>query len=341
MSFHLHRSLSLPGGPVVRLSYLLWHLTALRRARRIVSDEHIDVVHHVSWGSATSPTLAAGLACPFVWGPLGGGQSVPPAFRWSLGAPAALRETIRALRLRSAHRNPLLRRTARRAAVVLATNRETEDLVKRMGARCVRRAPDTAVEQTWLVPGEHVEGSEALRVAWIGRLEPHKAPFLALDAFARVACEREATLVVAGDGSLASACRERAEKLGIADRVEFAGHVSRAQVRDELSKCHLLLFTSLRDSYPPAVLEAMAVGLPIVALGHQSLVDLPEGVSLRVPVVSAEQVIRDAGQAIVRLIDCPETRRTMSDAARHYVTTEHLWPNRIDFIEKVYRECLA
>lgn len=67
-----------------------------------------------------------------------------------------------------------------------------------------------------------------------------------------------------GDGSLQSAMKT-AKELGIADKIEITGSVSKKEVPDWLDKCCIFINTTNVDNTPVSVLEAMASGLCVVS----------------------------------------------------------------------------
>lgn len=106
-----------------------------------------------------------------------------------------------------------------------------------------------------------VTGSDALTVGLVGRLVEKKSPELAIEA---VRCLHERNepvrLLVIGDGPLRGALEKRAEGLP----VTFCGFVPDA--RRLLKALDLLLLTSQEvEAFGMVALEAMAVGVPVVA----------------------------------------------------------------------------
>lgn len=99
-------------------------------------------------------------------------------------------------------------------------------------------------------------------IVCIGRLAPQKRFDLAIAAFALLP-DRSATLALVGDGPEGPALAAQAARLGVADRVRFAGHV--ADVAGELARADLLLSTSAYEGYPAVLVEALAAGVPVVA----------------------------------------------------------------------------
>src|SRR5579863_8818497 len=64
-----------PGG--IYLYYLLWQIGALRVARRLHAAERFDRVHHVTFASYRQPSFMGRLGIPFIFGPVGGGETTP------------------------------------------------------------------------------------------------------------------------------------------------------------------------------------------------------------------------------------------------------------------------
>jgi glycosyltransferase involved in cell wall biosynthesis len=74
-----------------------------------------------------------------------------------------------------------------------------------------------------------------------------------------------AKLIVVGDGPLRSTLEARAADLGVEARVYFVGDVPASQVRDYLARAQIFVLNSSYEGLPHVVLEAMAVGIPVVA----------------------------------------------------------------------------
>jgi hypothetical protein len=109
-----------------------------------------------------------------------------------------------------------------------------------------------------------------LRLAWAGRLAQGKGLEVLLDALALLVADEEAghrvELVVLGDGPARASLEAHAAGLGIADRIHWLGYVAdRATYLDALAACDVFAFPSPAEGFPKVILDAMAVGLPVVA----------------------------------------------------------------------------
>ena len=112
-------------------------------------------------------------------------------------------------------------------------------------------------------------------VGSVGRLERQKRFDILIEAVARLRQQqRDVTLVIVGDGSLAATLRAHARTHGVADACVFTGH--RTDVVDVLHAFDLFAQSSEYEGTPNCVLEAMAVGAPVVATtvgGTAELID--------------------------------------------------------------------
>ena len=99
----------------------------------------------------------------------------------------------------------------------------------------------------------------------VGRLGREKNVELALEAFARLGVP-EARLVLVGDGPHREALERAAHRLRIADRTTFAGEYSREALPDVYASADALAFTSRSETQGLVLVEALAAGLPVVAV---------------------------------------------------------------------------
>ncbi|HTG42560.1 MAG TPA: glycosyltransferase, partial [Methylomirabilota bacterium] len=118
-----------------------------------------------------------------------------------------------------------------------------------------------------------------LRLAWAGRLAGGKGLEVLIDALALLVADEEeghrVELVIVGDGPARASLEARAQRLGIGDRIHWLGYVAdRATYMEALASCDLFVFPSPAEGFPKVILDAMAVGLPVIASGAGSLADL-------------------------------------------------------------------
>lgn len=321
--------------------YLYWQWTAATAGLRLDRQHRFDLVHHVTYGSVQLGSFMYRLGKPFVFGPVGGGQRAPNAFRHYFGRYWS-REWMRDLvGTVLQYVNPAYYRTLRMADQVVVTNLDTFRLVQKLRpTKPISRIWDAGLSTSFLParPIEHRPDDATLKLLWVGRLLPRKALELAIQALSKVDPSLSVTLtIVGGKGEMAEEVPRYIEQYGVADRVNWVGHVSYATVREFYRQSDVFFFTSLRDSCPHQLLEAMAYSLPIVTLnlhGQAELVN--EQTGIRVSVTTPQQVTSDLARAVEWMYAHPDERLAMGRAGYAFAQTQ-LWDTKIrTFIDELY-----
>ena len=287
--------------------YMLWQWQALDHARRVDARFDADIVHHVGWGSLQGGSRLWRLGKPFFFGPVGGGQYAPSAFKEYFGSSwrkewLRTMVSVRGVRLLPSTLGPL-----KHAKMVLAANQETYDLVAAVGAERIERIRDVAIPPDLVVDAvEPFPSQEPLSLIWLARYMPRKGLALALDGLAKVPADCRVRLTVVGaDGStdeLASRAARIRERSGDDQRVVFRGSVEWDTALAALRGAEVFLFTSLRDTTGVQLLEAMASGLAVITLDHHGGAEIVgDDVGIRIPVVDPDTTSTAIAEAIQRL----------------------------------------
>jgi len=170
-----------------------------------------------------------------------------------------------------------------------------------------RFAPDasgrTLVRKFWSLP------PDALVIGHVGRLDEVKNHEMLIDAFAQIASsDPRAWLVCVGDGTAprVESLRERAQRLGVGDRVCFAGR--RTDLSAVYSAMDVLALTSKREGFPSVVAEAMLCGVPAVVTDTGASAEIVGGLGEVTPTDDATAF----AAALRRLI----ARRSLALSAR-------------------------
>lgn len=123
--------------------------------------------------------------------------------------------------------------------------------------------------------------SSELNFIMVGRLVEKKAPFLSIMAFSKLASiYPESTLNIIGDGPLLNVCRQIVQSFRISEKVVFHGSLPHTEVLNMMKKSRCFVQHSVctpdgdHEGTPVGVLEAMGMGLPVVATRHGGIVDV-------------------------------------------------------------------
>ena len=165
----------------VQLYYYLWQIGAYFMAKRLHTKIGFDLVHHVTFANYWMPSLLALLPVPFIWGPVGGAESVPRSFLRGLGERGKTYEMLRLLARWRGEHDLLVRVTAKRACIALATTREAAQRLARLGCRDVRLLAAIGISEKEIAElSEHPLRVGPVRFVSVGRLLDFKGYHLKL-----------------------------------------------------------------------------------------------------------------------------------------------------------------
>jgi glycosyltransferase involved in cell wall biosynthesis len=243
-----------------------------------------DIVHVQSYHTLVAPlamwaALRAG--CPYLVTFHGGGHS------------SRLRHLLRGVQL------ALLRPLLARAQCLIATAKfEIPLFVKALRLPSDRFAyiPNGCDLPKLSLPTLTHPGSDLL--ISIGRLERYKGHQHVIAALPHVLRQRpEVRLLIAGSGPYEAELRRMAERLGVANRVEIRAIPAsdRIEMATCLSQAALVLLLSEYETHPMAILEALALGRPVLVSDTSGLKELAQRHYVRaIPVHSSAIEVAEA-----------------------------------------------
>lgn len=170
------------------------------------------------------------------------------------------------------------------------------------------------------------------RIVMAGRLIPLKR----VDGVIRMLRDLPGvTLVVVGSGESEPSLRALAVSEQAAGRVHFTGNLSQAALLDVLRHSDLLVLNSSTENCPHVLLEAIAVGLPVVATRVGGVPELIEHGVTGLLVGAEDQAAMIAG--IREALAGAEWRRQASAAALA-AASRFSWPQHADAIDRMLRD---
>ena len=321
-----------------RLYYLLWQGGAYGVARRLCREIRFDVVHHITFGVFRHPSFMAFLGPPFVFGPVGGGETAPRGLRRTFPLRGYLIDFARDLANWVVHVDPLMAAVFRRSAATLCKTGETlRSIPARFRDRCQVQV-ELGMDEQPVTASRKPREDGVFRVLYVGRLVYWKGLHLGLMAFAEL-CRRHpgARLTVIGRGPDEAWLRGLADDLGLAHAVTWIPYLERAGVMRTYGRHDAFLFPSLHDSSGNVVLEALSSGLPVVCLdsgGPAVLVDSSCGFRIRPG--EPQQVVEDLARALHVLVENPKLARAMERAAASRARQHFSWTRQITRMEDLY-----
>lgn len=168
------------------------------------------------------------------------------------------------------------------------------------------------------LPLEFVENKtkDLVTILFVGRLAPPKDLHILFEAFASLSTslQEQAKIQVVGDGPLFDEFRERSQKLGIEERVDWFGRQTYETSRHFFESADIFVLPTYWEGFPMTIVEAMSYGLPVVASnvgGVSEIVREDNGF-----LVDSKNQVEGFSHALQELISNKEKRQAMGNHAR-------------------------
>lgn len=215
------------------------------------------------------------------------------------------------------------------AGIILQTERSKYFFCKKVQRRAV--VLPNSLNSDFMKP--RYEGERERRIVAVGRLDANKNHEMMLRAFAALKDKYpEYTLTIYGEGELHGFLENLAKELGLSGRVFLPGVIPDVAARIE--KAALFLLTSYSEGVSNALIEALAIGLPVIST------DVPSGGTEELMTDKENGLVIPAGdqqaleEAMDRLLGDPAyADRLGREAAR---IQERLAPERVNYLWKEF-----
>lgn len=312
--------------------YQLWLRYSLSVAKQLDKEIDFDICWHLTYGVFRQANPLWKLGKPFVFGPVGGGESAPVRLWRSLPLGEILREISRDVINRLALCQPSLRRMYANAALVIARTEETRDILpSSVRARVVIQHEVGGYPGNTFVRQSR-DMTQPIRLLFAGRLLGWKGVHLAIRAVHEyISRGHECVFSIAGSGPMHDVLARLVKSLSLEHCVHFLGQLNQSELFSLYETHDILLFPSLHDAGPNVVLEAMSYAMPVICLdlgGPKYFVDETCGVVVGATSISETQLVCDISKAI-ELISLNDNLYNHLSTGALNKTTALSWENQI------------
>lgn len=297
----------------------LIYLITQRRMRSVAIDavkrNNVDVVLQPVPISPKTPSHMYRVGAPVVIGPMCGGLELPPAFQHLDGA--LVTAVIRLARWLT----PILHRLApgklEAAALIVGNQRTARALPSGVTGQLFEVVESGADLNRWAPKTYPVQDSGKVRFVFCGRLVDWKGAQYLVKSFARIADNKEMHLDVIGDGELFDEISASINQMGLNASITMHGRIPLEKCIDLMRDADVYVMPSLRECGGLALLEAMALGLPIIACNWMGPAEyLNADCAILVDPDSEEAFINGFAEAMRLLASSSDLRQKLGEGAR-------------------------
>ena len=261
----------------------------------------------------------------FIVGPSGGGIQYPEGFKkykktekWYY----RLRNYDRLI-----FRLPYYKRYARKVDLYLINFPYAYDLISPLLRNKAKVLSETGIDAYFFKGNNKIR--DKFRLLYVGRLIPYKGVSLMIKALGIIQEElskHEWSIDIIGEGIEKKKLQILVQELNLGDHVNFKGNLPKKEVFQYYKLSNLLIFPSLKESGGNVYLEAMANGLPIIAIDHGSpKYILPDPGTVKINPKNEDYVIPKLGKAIMEYMNSEEKLINDSQLCLSFVREKFDW----------------
>ena len=322
--------------------YFVWQIGIIPIVRHIIKTERIDYTMHLTFGSMWMPTFLPFFSTSFIWGPIGGGDCEPRPFLKLLPFKQKVIQSFRYVMNALSFMHPGVMFAAYRAKVILARTPNTARAIPNCFRAKVQTILETAMEDSVF---EHKcvyqLNDDVVRMITTGRLLPNKNILTAVKSLGYIPKDYRVRLTIIGSGYQRREIEETAKRIGRSQDVVIIDELPREEVLAVVERSDIFLFPSLREGGSWSLMEAMAIGLPVICLDWAGMAIITDdNCAIRLPVSNPEQMPKDMAGAIITLIKNPGLREAMGKAGRNRIKEVYNWKTKGLFVEQLFNSLL-
>jgi glycosyltransferase involved in cell wall biosynthesis len=319
------------------------HLSTQIRIRKIARDLAkrglIDVVLEPAPITPKGISFMYDIGVPVAIGPMCGGMNFPPAF---VDLDSKLTRMMVSVGRHLSQLAATLVPGKLRAKVLMVANESTLRALPRYCAGQVVRIFESGVDlNIWRQEDTDDRRSDDVHFVFSGRFVDWKGVQYLVNAFALAAKEEpRCRLDLIGGGEYEQEIRAIVSREGIESLVRFHGWRSRAEAAQIVRKTDVFVMPSLRECGGTAILEAMALGKPVIVANWGGPADyVNPSCGILVDVSSKEEFVTGLSAAIVKLTRSAELRKSLGGGGKVRVREDYLdWSSKADRVLEILNQ---
>lgn len=301
----------------VRTYYNIWQFCTNSIVKRTMREEGIKIFHHITYGNVLWKVSSYGQKQFFVWGPVGGLETIPAEYSNHYARKARVIEWVRRAAIKLLPLNFGFKQRCKRADLILCKTEITRDLIPAKQRDKAVLFTDVAVENITQAPTAGEGAKDYTNFITVGRLDAWRGFDLAIESFARAAKKNSNIhLTIVGKGGDKERLIALAKELGVKEKITFTGKVEMEEYYRLLAKSDAVINASLKEGAVTVSFDTLAMGKPLICLDTTGYTRyFSNDYAVVIPRTGREQVIEEMNAAITRLCNEQE-RKALGEKAR-------------------------
>lgn len=328
-----------------QINYISWQFLVRRFLKKQNNRIHFDIIHHLTFNQYRTPSPGYWMDVPFVVGPIGGAETISPAFWQDLDEHTRKKEEIR-LKGKDLKVFGWFNTRSKNRKMILCSCEENLKRLKPYANRSsIKVLPAIAYS---LSDFEQQIGSDvdnerkSFEMIYAGRAVDWKGILIFLKAANKLKIKNsrfKIRLIGIRFEEEQKHVMGWVEELGLQDNVELIPFMQRSELLKLEANCDLSVYPAFRDSGSMSVLEACALGCPTICFNAGGQDVFPDDILLKVPVGKTyEDCLNAFAEKLLWAYEHPMELKEMSRKAQTWVEENLTWEKKVDEFMNIYEK---
>ena len=308
----------------VRTYYNIWQFCTNRIVKKVMQENNIHIFHHLTYGNALWRVSSYGQKQFFIWGPIGGLESIPKEYSCCYDKKTQTVECLRRIVTSLAPYSLGFKQRCRQADLILCKTEITQKKVPQPYRHKSVLFTDVAADEVSTSEAYETNNSNVEFIS-VGRLDAWRGFDIIIEAMARSVRENSRIhLTIVGEGPDKKRLEKLVRQLQLTGVVTFAGKVSMESYKKLMRQSDVVINAALKEGAVTVSFDSMAMGKPLICIDTTGYTRyFTNEYAIVIPRTRRENVIDNMKDGIIRLTKSDE-RKSLGEKAR-IVSSQFSW----------------
>lgn len=309
----------------VRTYYMIWTALANRIVKRTMKENGIKIFHNLTFGNAIWPVSKFGQKQFFIWGPIGGVETIPRDYSYYYDTKSRIIEWTRRAMVKSLQWNIGFKRRCKNADLILCKTEAMRMAIPRKYRNKTVLFTDVAVEPQVASPKTENVEKEILQYISVGRLDAWRGFDVLIESFSyALQVYPSMKLSILGEGTDRKRLESIIEKKQLQNSVSLLGNVSIVEYNRIISTCDVVVNSCLKEGAVTVSFDSMRYGKPLICVDSGGFTRyFSSDYAIVLPRQTRVELIQSMKKAILNLTD-KKLRHSMGELA-HKAGQQFVW----------------
>ncbi len=300
----------------VRTYYNIWQLSTNSIVKQTMQQNDIHIFHHLTYGNMLWKVSSYGQKQFFIWGPVGGLETIPKEYSQHYDLKSRIIEQIRRISTSCAPYGHSFRQRCKHADLILCKTEITRNKIPQKYANKSVLFTDVAADNVTFLP-EAKQETDVVEFITVGRLDAWRGFDLAIEALAEAKkINPKIHLTIVGNGPDKQRLENLISQNNLSDSVTLTGKVPMETYQQLMSKADVVINAALKEGAVTVSFDCMAMGKPLICLDTTGYTRyFTNEYAILIPRIGRKDVILQIKDAILRLTS-PEERQQLGAKAK-------------------------